>query len=328
MLCFTNGDIVVDGLRRGGLSGEIVSWKDVLHDGPVPSHLSFEELREVRARFISERGWGGFDGVMGDFERRDATLAGFGDHEEVVLCFEHDLYDQLQLIQLLDWFAQRNLGRTRLSLVQTDEYLGNLPPGRLCVLFEERHRISGRQLDLGSAAWAAFRAPEPARISALLRQDTSALPFLGDALLRHLQQFPSVKNGLSRSESQALEEIQKRPKPLREVYVASHQEREDVIFLGDSVFAWYLERLGDVREPLVLFEDGDRIEAPRTPDDEPEFWDRHVKITENGRAVLEGVEDHVELNGIDRWLGGVHLSGEEARWRWDGATGRMTEGAI
>ena len=30
--------------------------------------------------------------------------------------------------------------------------------------------------------------------------------------------------------------------------------------------------------------------------------------------------DHVALNGIDRWVGGVHLHGKAARWRWDEGT--------
>jgi hypothetical protein len=32
----------------------------------------------------------------------------------------------------------------------------------------------------------------------------------------------------------------------------------------------------------------------------------------------------VALNGIDRWIGGVHLSGEVARWRWDEGTESIT----
>jgi hypothetical protein len=28
----------------------------------------------------------------------------------------------------------------------------------------------------------------------------------------------------------------------------------------------------------------------------------------------------VALNAIDRWIGGVHLRGEDARWRWDEGT--------
>jgi hypothetical protein len=29
------------------------------------------------------------------------------------------------------------------------------------------------------------------------------------------------------------------------------------------------------------------------------------------------------LNGIDRWIGGVHLQGQETDWRWDEENGRL-----
>lgn len=45
---------------------------------------------------------------------------------------------------------------------------------------------------------------------------------------------------------------------------------------------------------------------------------REVSITEAGREVLAGRADHIQLNGIDRWLGGVHLKGPKAASRWDG----------
>jgi len=36
--------------------------------------------------------------------------------------------------------------------------------------------------------------------------------------------------------------------------------------------------------------------------------------------VLAGKADHVALNGVDRWIGGVHLDGPDSRWRWDEGT--------
>ena len=41
------------------------------------------------------------------------------------------------------------------------------------------------------------------------------------------------------------------------------------------------------------------------------------EITEHGKAALNGDEDFVIRNGIDLWLGGVHLNGKEAAWRWE-----------
>jgi hypothetical protein len=43
------------------------------------------------------------------------------------------------------------------------------------------------------------------------------------------------------------------------------------------------------------------------------------EITERGKAVMDGAEDFVITNGINQWLGGVHLEGKEARWRWEEA---------
>ncbi|HET7270558.1 MAG TPA: hypothetical protein VFI90_05665 [Rubrobacter sp.] len=326
MLFVTNGDCAADRILRLGPADDVLPWRDVLHEGPVPSGLSSEMLREVRVRFIAEQGWGIFDEVIDDFVRRDSMLEGFRDHDEVVLWFEHDLYDQLQLIQVLDRFEGWDPGTTRLTMICVDDYLGNLAPDRLRSLFEDRHEVSGGALDLGHRAWLAFTSPNPEQLSDLLRRDTSALPFLEGALLRHLEQFPSVRTGLSRSETQLLDAILEGNGILREAFVSS-QEREERLFLGDSVFASYFENSSATGEPLVLFEDGTRIVAPRDPADLDGFWNSAAVVTETGRTVLEGNRDWIVISGIDRWLGGVHLSGNEAPWRWDESAGQLRPGA-
>jgi hypothetical protein len=310
MLHITNGDSAGDLLSASGLGGDVLCWRDVLHEGPVPAGLPFAELGAVRTRYIAGRGWGPAVEVARGFDERHAVLAGSGAHDEVVLWFEHDLYDQLQLIQVLDWFATRD-GGPRLSLVCGAEYLGRSAPERLVERFGERSPVSADQLALAAAAWAAFRSPDPTAIAALLADDTLELPYLADALTRHLEQFPSTANGLSRSEHQALQVIARGGAPtVGDAYVASHHELEDPVWLGDSTFVAYLEDLAAGDHPLVEIGAGERHQMSRS-----------VGLTDAGRDVLEGREDRVRLNGIDRWLGGVHLRGREAAWRWD-ANGR------
>jgi hypothetical protein len=48
-----------------------------------------------------------------------------------------------------------------------------------------------------------------------------------------------------------------------------------------------------------------------------QFNGSQIEMTDTGRAALAGKADHITLNGIDRWIGGVHLSGHQVRWRWD-----------
>jgi hypothetical protein len=42
-----------------------------------------------------------------------------------------------------------------------------------------------------------------------------------------------------------------------------------------------------------------------------------VALTEAGREVLSGRADQIRLNGIDRWMGGVHLTAARS-YRWNG----------
>lgn len=208
MLHITNGDAAAERIHQTNIPGAILPWRDVLHEGPVPARLTLDELREVRARFIAEQGWGGFDEVLRGFADRDQVLAQWRAHTEVVLWFEHDLYDQLQLIQVLDWFAQKEeqqpVGVTQLGLVCVGEYLVTLAAEQLSALYRNRRPVSVTELRLGRQAWSAFRSPDPQQIAAFLQEDLAALPFLEGALRRHLQQFSSVWNGLSRNRGASL----------------------------------------------------------------------------------------------------------------------------
>jgi hypothetical protein len=314
MLHLTNGDSVAGTLAEAGLGPAIVAWRDVLHEGPVPADLPLDELSDVRAQFISSSGWAPA-GVRTEFDERDRMLRSAAEHDETVLWFEHDLYDQLQLLQILDWFAGQGLDGTRLSLICNAEFLGPVDAGGLRERFAKRRPVSGLQLNLAREAWAAFRAPDPRSLLPFLGDRSAELPFLGGALHRHLQQFPDAHTGLSRSEFAALGAILAGHTRAKQTYFASHHQQEDAVFLGDTVFAGYLERMSLEASPLVLRTDGDRIVIPARADDRAEFWELELAVTNAGGAVHDALEDRIFVNGIDRWLGGVHLQSENV-WRW------------
>ena len=101
LLHVTNGESAGNTLRQTGLGGAVLPWQDVLHDGPVPD-VSRAELLRIRAAFLSECGWGRRGTIRSSLERRDRQFrAALRDGRRLVLWFEHDLYDQLQLIDAL-----------------------------------------------------------------------------------------------------------------------------------------------------------------------------------------------------------------------------------
>jgi hypothetical protein len=288
VLHITNGDCAVAVLSQA-VRGELLPWRDVLHEGPVHAGLPVEVLSRWRAAFIASAGWGGLPEVARQFVERDAALAASARHDEVVLWFEHDLYDQLQLIQLLDWFAAHP--HPGLSLICEAEYLGTMTPARAAELFQRRRPVSPAQLRAGSAAWGAFGSPNPRSISV---DAVLELPFLAAALLRLLEEFPWRRDGLSRLERQVLEALRGGPLPFAELFPRAHHYREEPVFLGDTVLLWHLSRLES--DGLVANKDN---------------W----SLTLKGRHVLDAKLDAWSFPRQARWIGGYEM--KDGRLRWD-----------
>ena len=55
-----------------------------------------------------------------------------------------------------------------------------------------------------------------------------------------------------------------------------------------------------------------------------DFYQQRLELTEAGHRVLDGLEDNVTINGIDRWFGGVHMVSGEGVWRWDTRAAKLT----
>ena len=124
----TNGDSTVLGLRGTGLAERVMPWRDVLHEGPVPD-VPDAELRRIRCAFL---------GVDADlFAERDRLLAEHR-HGEYVLWFEADLYDQLQLVQILARLRALDVPAERITLICVGEHLGIAHFGGLGELSSEQ----------------------------------------------------------------------------------------------------------------------------------------------------------------------------------------------
>ncbi len=320
MLHIHNGDSAAGTAKKSDIPGNHLAWREALVCGPAPGDLSPDEFREVRAHHLADAYGANLEKTVQELQAQEETLAKFSDHEEVVLWFEHDLFCQVQLIYLLDWFAQSEPGQTRLSLICINEFpgvtgfrgFGELNEEQLTALFPQRQEVTRPQLDLGSKAWQAYSSAQAAGLIALLGLDTSALPFLKTALSKHLQRFPSTYNGLGRIERVGLEFIAKGYCNFRSLFPA-FARREPEYGFGDAQFYLELKRLAGAPTPaLTLTVAGNRVAT-----DPAQMLLSSFELTDYGKAVLAGEEDFVRSNGIDHWLGGVHLVGSEAPWRWD-----------
>jgi hypothetical protein len=282
MLHVTNGDAAVPVLREHGVQGAVLPWRDVLHEGPVRAG-DHERLARERAAFLAAAGWGSAEELAAELLARDGVLlAAVAAREPVVLWFDDDLYDQLQVLQVLD-LAGEDAALSLVELPRPPRLLGSDPASE---------PLGAEHVALARRAWAALRSGDVAALHALADVEGDALlPHLPLALERLLQELPWTVDGLSRLERAALRTIAAGERDRLGVFAAVGAQEERP-FLGDS---WLEARL-------------DAMAALLAPDG---------GLSALGEDVLAGRADWLRDGEVDRWLGGLRLRSPGPTWRWD-----------
>lgn len=301
-LIITNGNSTEDSMREAGFTEDILCWKDVLHDGPIPGNASWDELTAIRCKYLSEHFGETDEHVAHDFMERDRILNTLNDYTRVALWFEHDLYDQLQLAQILD-FISRADRIPHLYLLQSDDYLGVTPPPKFPELRQGERRITDADLTDGTRFWQIFTGNDPRALHTFLSYQ-GPLRYLPSITRRLLQTFPYLGNGLTLTERYALKHLREHQKSVASLF-GDYWHEEEIKYLGDWSFILYLEELAVCRNPLL---DGYSIHFRDEMKDRKRVYQQKVSLTPVGRDVLRGEKHHIALNGIDRWIGGTHLT--------------------
>lgn len=229
-----NGDSVAHTLRRARAGESVIVWRDVLNEGPDPSA-------------------GG-----------EALIAALDAGTEVVLWFEHDLTDQLQLIEILARIAAHP-ERGSVRLISLDAFpghprflgLGELDAAELGSLWPRRRPIAAETFAAAARAYEALRRGDPAALAELVQAPLPGLPYLAAALTRLLEDPPWCGPGPGRSERQIVRAVAEGARTPTDVFLAT-QAMEEVPFAGDS---WIFDRVRALVARGVLVSTADGLEA-------------------------------------------------------------------
>ena len=287
LLHITNGESAGNTLRQTALGGAVLSWQDVLHEGPVPA-LPRQKLLRTRARFLADCGWGRRQALLSSLERRDRQLLeALRDNLQVVLWFEHDLYDQLQLLDVL-------------ALAHTEQAAPELIVDRLLprqAVLRRSGRADGERARDALAlppprgtgrARIRPRAPGPPSRPRSRRHWPSGrrvrreqLPFVAPALRRLLEELPAPADGLSGTERRALQAVAAGARTPPAAFVAA-QRLEEAPFIGDTWFYRALSALGQGTTRLLETETAQPLPPPPPLGDSQPFARLQLRLTATG----------------------------------------------
>lgn len=165
-----------------------------------------------------------------------------------------------------------------------------------------------------ATVWSAVTAPEPDALSALVADKPKSLPLLHRSLAGLISRYPGISTGLNGWELELLRYTQEvGPKAMRVIGHTIGHDMEYPDWVGDDYLLLRLGRLGDpaLPHPLVT------LTGSST-----DLREMEVRLTKHGEDVLAGRANGVELNGIDDWVGGVHLDSVAGRV-WFNDDGRL-----
>ncbi|MEB6592301.1 MULTISPECIES: DUF1835 domain-containing protein [Pseudomonas] len=301
------GNDIAHSLRTAGFTGAFQMFDDPMVMGPVPA-LPEEQYWQVRSAYVQQA----FNLSTQDIEQRQAAqraaLAGLSGDSKIVLWCEGDAYDQLFLIRVLA--SLPSLPR-RLELIEITQVpgverfigIGQLAPDLLAWLWPRRRALGEDALVLARQAWAAYTAADPQAWATLASRQHAALPLLGRALARQLQELPGAKDGLSLTQRLLLRVLAARGElPAGRVFAQLMMHDEPLPYLGDMMFHVLLQPLIHTPHPLLL-------EGPG------EAWaQRPLRLTALAEQILTGQAHWLDQRPAQRWVGGVLVDAADRPW--------------
>lgn len=214
-LHITNGYSLTNYLKELDYTGDMLTWQEMLCEGPTAERIDSDEFFDKRKRFFLDF----YDIEINEREFREeiAILNDSGQHSEIILWFEYDLFCHINLIAVISLIRQKN-NKLPLYLVCSGRIKGEkelkglaeLTPRQLQRHYDNRIPLSEDDIELMASLWKTYCGKD----HNLFRQSIvqkSSFPYLSNCLKAHLRRFPEAKTGLTILENNILNIIKKYP---------------------------------------------------------------------------------------------------------------------
>ncbi|WP_299458691.1 hypothetical protein [uncultured Microscilla sp.] len=295
------------------LPGNRLVWNEALACGPTTYEVATPEFYTIRQEFFTQqynhlplREPIPTDSYQKLVIQELNQLKAASDYQEITLWFEFDWFCQVNLMAVLSWLYQQQLGLDRIYLVCIDAHpavedfrgLGQLAPEHFAPLFAQRKKLSEANIAFADKVWAAYCGQDLLALVDLIQHHTPAgFPYLKTAFGYFQQLFPDQQSGLNLIERQMLEMIQPHSLPNKHRWVG-RMLRESTPHLGFGDLQYYdsMQRMG------ALWQENEQLQ-----------------LTDLGKQVVNRQQNFLTVQPQSFALGGV----KNTDYRWHSTKGKL-----
>ncbi len=246
-LHITNGSSLTSYLQKLDIKGDIITWTEMLCEGPTTKDIGSDAFSKARTTFFKET----YDADYNDsgFIKELDKLDELESYSEVILWFEYDLFCHINLIAAISLLKRKKV-RGPIYLVCSgridDEKdlkgLSELTESQLRAHYKAKMELSVDDIALAQKAWDIYCGDDHNLLKPLIVRPSN-FKYLSNCLKAHLRRFPDVRSGLNTLEYNTLKLIREHAVKSRHHLVGYTLHYQGYYGFGDVQLKRMVDRL-------------------------------------------------------------------------------------
>lgn len=201
ILHITNGSVLTEYLRELDFKDDILTWQEMLCEGPTIPAISSKEFFDIRSRFLKD--FYDIEVNSNELQAELSKLNNAEDYSEIHLWFEYDLFCHINLLGVINLLHQLNIDKPlylicsgRVEGEKNLKGLAELTPEQLLDHYNNRVNLSKEDIELAITLWRTYCGKDHNILKPYIVQKSN-FKYLSNCLKAHLKRFPHQKSGLS-----------------------------------------------------------------------------------------------------------------------------------
>ena len=289
ILHITNVDDLSEQIINLDLPGDVITWREMLCEGPATIDVGDEDFVLLRRTFLLEKYQIPEEKYQEEFLSELAKLAVINNYDEVVLWFEFDLFSHMNMLALISFLLQ-NKKNGPFSLVCSRKLegeeerapLSQLSPKHLKAHYKQRISLTKEDIQTAQLIWELYCSKNPKRLVSEIKKTTN-FEYLSSSIRAHIERFPNIKTGLNSLEVNVL-------KLIKEHKITSMNHLLGYALQYQGYYGYVDVQMQRVLEKLSPFYD---------------TLENGIFLNDDGLKALAGTKNYYQNLKDDEYYGGV-----------------------
>ncbi|WP_430468195.1 DUF1835 domain-containing protein [Winogradskyella ouciana] len=201
VLHITNGNTLTDYLRELDFTDDILTWQEMLCEGPTIPAIDSEEFFDLRSKFLKE--FYDIEVDTNELKKELSKLDNVDDYSEINLWFEYDLFCHINMIGVINLLHQKEINKPlylvcsgRVDGEKNLKGLSELDADQIKEHYDNKVLLTQEDIDLAKALWRTYCGTDHNILKPYIVTNSN-FKYMTNCLKAHLKRFPHQKSGLS-----------------------------------------------------------------------------------------------------------------------------------